>query len=461
MQLSDKIKKFSVEQAIDYLNKNPVKNLPKLLDWADTFCAGKFEGQRRAIRKACLDPTDAHYPMVQHILNDIDPAVLKTTLVNFFIYGNIIGCERQDQLRAQYQCNIPWAILMDPTSACNLHCTGCWAAEYGNKLNLSLDELDDIIRQGKDMGVYFYIYTGGEPLVRKKDIITLCERHPDCEFLSFTNGTLIDEAFADEMLRVKNFIPAISLEGDETTTDSRRGAGTYQKVLRAIDLLHERKLIYGISSCYTSVNWDAISSEAYFRQLIDLGCLFIWYFHYMPVGNDASPELLPSPEQRRAVLERIRHNRSTMPLFAMDFQNDAQYVGGCIAGGRRYLHINANGDMDPCVFIHYSDSNIREKTLLEAMRSPLFLAYHDGQPFNDNMLRPCPMLENPEKLRKIVADSGAHSTDPMSPETAEHLCSKCDGYAACWTPVAEQLWRGSPDEARYLAKQAAAAAKKK
>lgn len=49
MQLSDKIKKFSVEQAIDYLNRNPVKNLPKLLDWADTFCAGKFEGQRRAI----------------------------------------------------------------------------------------------------------------------------------------------------------------------------------------------------------------------------------------------------------------------------------------------------------------------------------------------------------------------------------------------------------------------------
>lgn len=132
IQLSDKIKKFSVEQAIDDLNKNPVKNLPKLLDWADAFCKGAFENQRRAIRKACMDPTDAHYPMVQHILNDVDPGVLKTSLVNFFIYG--------------------------------------------------------------------------------------------------------------------------------------------------------------ISSCYTSVNWDAISSEAYFRQLIDLGCLFIWYFHYMPVGNDASPK---------------------------------------------------------------------------------------------------------------------------------------------------------------------------
>lgn len=109
----------------------------------------------------------------------------------------------------------------------------------------------------------------------------------------------------------------------------------------------------------------------------------------------------------------------------MDFQNDAEFVGGCIAGGRRYLHINANGDVDPCVFIHYSNANIREYTLLEALKSPIFMAYHDNQPFNDNMLRPCPMLENPEFLRKMVEETGAHSTDPQSPETADHLCSKC------------------------------------
>lgn len=118
--------------------------------------------------------------------------------------------------------NIPGAILLDPTSACNLHCTGCWAAEYGNKLNLSFDEIDSIIQQGKELGVYMYIYTGGEPLVRKKDLIALCEKHHDCQFLSFTNATLIDEEFADEMLRVKNFIPAISVEGFESATDGRR-----------------------------------------------------------------------------------------------------------------------------------------------------------------------------------------------------------------------------------------------
>lgn len=99
-------------------------------------------------------------------------------------------------MRKIHNCNIPWLILMDPTSACNLHCTGCWAAEYGNKLNLTYEELSDVVKQSKELGVYFYMFTGGEPLVRKNDIIKLCEEHHDCQFLAFTNGTLVDEAFA-------------------------------------------------------------------------------------------------------------------------------------------------------------------------------------------------------------------------------------------------------------------------
>ena len=220
------------------------------------------------------------------------------------------------------------------------------------------------------------------------------------------------------MLRVKNFVPAISLEGFEKATDSRRGDGVFMKVVQAMELLHSRKLLYGISCCYTSANYDSITSEEYYDMLIRMGAYFVWYFHYMPVGNDASPELLPTPEQRQTVYNRIRDYRTRKPLFAMDFQNDAEFVGGCIAGGRRYMHINANGDVDPCVFIHYSDSNIREKTLLETMRSPLFQAYHDGQPFNENMMQPCP---------------------------------KCDSYAACWAPKAEEIWEARKEEKARLA----------
>lgn len=257
-------------------------------------------------------------------------------------------------------CNVPWAILLDPTSACNMHCTGCWAAEYGNRLNLTFEELDSIVTQGKELGTYMYIFTGGEPLVRKKDVIALCEKHADCEFLSFTNGTLIDEEFCREMLRVKNFVPAISLEGFEEANDGRRGSGVYNKVMHAMELLKEHGLPFGISTCYTSQNYADISSEEFFDMIIDAGALFVWFFHYMPVGSGAAPQLLPTPEQRAQVYHKIREYRSTKPIFSMDFQNDAEYVGGCIAGGRRYLHINAKGDVEPCVFIHYSNANIRE-----------------------------------------------------------------------------------------------------
>lgn len=299
------------------------------------------------------------------------------------------------------------------------------------------------MRQGKELGIYMYIYTGGEPMVRKKDLITLCERHPDCEFLSFTNGTLIDEAFCQEMLRVKNFVPAISLEGFEQANDGRRGKGVFEKVMKSMDLLREHKLPFGISTCYTSANYADISSEQFFDMMIDMGAMFVWFFHYMPVGNDAVPELLPTPDQRKTVYERIRAFRRTKPIFSMDFQNDAEYVGGCIAGGRNYLHINAAGDVEPCVFIHYSNVNIHDCSLLDALKSPIFMAYHDGQPFNKNMLRPCPMLENPHLLREMVKRTGAKSTDLQSPEPVGHLCDKCESYAENWKPVADGLWDSS------------------
>ena len=163
----------------------------------------------------------------------------------------------------------------------------------------------------------------------------------------------------------------------------------------------------------------------------------------MPTGNGASPELMPTPEQRKYMIKRIREiraNEGGKQIYTMDFQNDGEFVGGCIAGGRNYFHINSNGDAEPCVFIHYSNVNIKDHTLLEVLKSPLFMAYHREQPFNRDHLRPCPMLENPQMLRKMVEESGAHSTDMESPESVDHLCAKCDDYAAAWAPVAKEIW---------------------
>lgn len=443
--VSENIKSFAVKKAIDYVSGDPEKNIPKLINWADKFDKDNlFPAQRKKLHEIIDNPDNNWYRLILSLWSDIDDDVRKTMFENLAVNSFLIGMDKQHKIQDKYNCNVPWAILMDPTSACNLHCTGCWAAEYGNKLNMSYETLDDIINQGKEMGTYMYLFSGGEPLVRKKDIIRLCEAHPDCQFLAFTNGTLIDEEFADEMLRVKNFIPAISVEGFEEATDYRRGKGTFKAVMKAMEILKRKKLPFGASCCYTSQNVDSIGSEEFIDMLVDNGVKFAWFFHYMPVGNDAVTDLLPTPEQREKMYSQIRSFRETKPVFTIDFQNDGEFVGGCVAGGRLYLHINANGDIEPCAFIHYSDSNIKDKTLLEAYTSPLFMAYKNNQPFNENMFRPCPMLENPEYLEKMVAQSNAHSTDMQSPESAEHLCGKCKSYAENWIDTADKLWSMSP-----------------
>lgn len=439
--IKSSMQNFAVDKALKYIEGNPEENIPKLMKLVDKLTPEYwYKSQRDAIRTA-IEEKNHWYQLILKVY-DLEPGVRRAFFENFLFNASLKGSAIQHEVSEREGCNVPWAILLDPTSACNMHCTGCWAAEYGNKLNLSLETIDSIIRQGKEMGTYMYIYTGGEPLVRKEDLMKICEMHPDCAFLAFTNGSLIDEEFCNEMLRVKNFVPAISLEGFEEANDGRRGEGVYQKVQNAMKLLKEHKLPFGISTCYTSKNVEDVSSEKYFDLIIDSGALFVWFFHYMPVGNEAAVELLPSPEQRELMFNKIREYRKCKPIFSMDFQNDAQYVHGCIAGGRNYLHINAKGDVEPCVFIHYSNCNIHDTSLLDAYKSPLFMAYHDNQPFNDNMLRPCPMLENPEFLRQMVKETKAESTDYQSFESVDHLCDKTVKYAENWKPTADKLWHG-------------------
>lgn len=294
MSFSAKMMNLGMRKVYDYLEKDPKTNLPKLMEMIDKVLPESVYAPQRKVFREILENQDNNwFELIESVWTDIDPQIIRKFFENFIMNANLDWAEKREKVMEEYHCNVPWAILLDPTSACNMHCTGCWAAEYGNRLNLSFDEIDSIITQGKELGVYMYIYTGGEPLMRKQDLIALCNKHSDCEFLAFTNATLIDEEFADEMLRVKNFIPAISVEGSEEDTDSRRGKGSYQRVVRAMEILRRKKLPFGVSCCYTSQNLDSISSEEFIDQLVSWGAKFAWFFHYMPVGNDAVTQLLP------------------------------------------------------------------------------------------------------------------------------------------------------------------------
>lgn len=432
------------KEAVRYVTKDPEKNFENLMQVGRKLLAdknGMHAGVIDAFEAMWKDKDGPWHKFFVNFLTKLDPKEREKFVVNFLINSAVEGFSKELKLAEKYDCNIPWAILMDPTSACNLKCIGCWAAEYEKQDNLTLEEMENIIDQGRDLGCYVYIFSGGEPMVRKDDVMKLCAKYQDCIFLAFTNGTLIDEALVEKIKGVGNFLPIISIEGDEEHTDMRRGEGTYKRAVHAMDLLKSQNLAFGFSCCYHSQNVYDIGSDEFIDSMIEKGAWFGWYFTYMPIGKDAHTDLMVSAEQRAWMYKRVHEIREKKPIFVLDFWNDGEYVNGCIAGGRRYFHINSAGEAEPCAFIHYSNTNIRDKSLLEILQSPLFMEYHKGQPFNDNQLRPCPLLDNPEKIQGMVQRSEAHSTQGIDKEDVKDLAGKCVDKAEKWAVKSDEIWK--------------------
>ena len=435
------VKTIALNQLINYIATDPLNKLPKIMELAKKLDRKGNYLQLFSVISAALSDENSHWhKLVENLFHNVDSKVIRKLAECFAINTTLVGKPIREKYKAKYSIKVPWAILMDPTSACNLSCTGCWAAQYEKEQNLPYAVLDSICQQGKKMGIYWYLFSGGEPLIRKKDIIKLCEEHQDCFFLAFTNGTLVDEKFCEEILRIGNLTLCFSIEGIEEATDMRRGKGSYQKVIEAMELMKKYRLFFGYSTCYHRYNTESVASDEFVDEMLARGCFYAWNFTYIPIGKNAQTDLIATPEQRAYMYKRVNEIRTHKPILALDFWNDGELAGGCIAGGRSYFHINAAGDVEPCAFVHYSNVNIKDVSLLEALQSPIFKAYQKRQPFNQNQLQPCPLMDNPERIREIIAESNARSTDIISPEKIEELCAKTKPAAEKWAPVAKKLW---------------------
>ncbi len=448
MGLKETAVKLAVKKGVKYLKEDVNTNSINLIDKGLKLTQNNelYQKTLLKLKEGLLREDNPWADFLRHIIDYVDIDVIEK-LIPPLTSAFVKGYDLRKAAMEKYDCNIPWAILLDPTTACNLKCTGCWAADYSKASQLTYDDITKIIKQGKEIGTFVYLYTGGEPLMRRKDLIRICEENPDCLFIAFTNGTLCDDEFADELKRVGNMFLTLSIEGSEETTDARRGKGTYQKVISAMARLKERGLPFGASLCYTKYNADVIASDEYADFLIEQGVLFAWYFTFVPVGADATNELMATAEQRELMYNQIRKWRFTKgaqkPIFTIDFFNDGEYVGGCVGGGKQYFHISANGDCEPCVFAHYSNVNIKEKSLIDALQSPIFMAYRARQPYSSNMLRPCPVMDQPGAIKRMVEVSGAKPTDLANPEPVEDLFNKIVDVSAKWKETADRM------EAKY------------
>lgn len=429
-----------LKQLLNYLEGNPDVNIPRLFKILETITPIPLHREMIRNVRNFYEQNPATRTYFNSIFKEIDRGVRNRLMSNFVVNTLLLSTSRRKQVETEEGIHIPYTILIDPTSACNLKCVGCWAGEYAKHDQLEPELLDRILNEAKDLGIYAIVMSGGEPFIYPY-LLDMAEKHNDMAFMIYTNGTRIDDQVADRLQSLGNIAPAISLEGWEEATDARRGRGVFSKIMAAMDRLRERGVVFGASITITRNNYKEVTGDEFIDFLIDRGVRFLWSFHYIPIGRQPDLDLMILPEQRAYLVDRVDDLRKNKPIAIADFWNDGRLTNGCIAGGSSYFHITACGDVEPCAFVHFAVDNIREKSLKEVLGNPLFKEYQKRQPFSDNLLRPCPIIDNPEALREMVKKSGAHPTHAgadtvLSGEIGAFL----DRHSAAWQEVADSIW---------------------
>jgi MoaA/NifB/PqqE/SkfB family radical SAM enzyme len=274
---------------------------------------------------------------------------------------------------------VPPIIIFSVTDRCNLACAGCYAQSFRAPTEGELDgaAMRRIVEEARDLGVSFFVIAGGEPLLRP-ELAGIMGAFPEIIFFVFTNGLLMDEAWLSTLRRHPNIVPLLSFEGDRAMTDGRRAPGTYDRLMGLCGELRRRKVFFGASLTLTRGHFSVITSREYTEGLVAAGCKFFLYLEYTPT-TEGTEDWVLTPDQRAQMRELLPSLRATFPALFIAVPWDEDDVGGCLAAGRGFVHINPRGDLEPCPFAPFSDVNIQRVPLEEALRSK-FLETIRGRP---------------------------------------------------------------------------------
>jgi len=299
---------------------------------------------------------------------------IKNPSQSFSFFRTIIWQGKAAKLRSKWKkqgYHIPPIIIFSITNQCDLQCKGCYAQIFhpSSKNELSIDKISGIIQEAAGLGISFFVVAGGEPFMRP-EILDITENFPQIIFLLFTNGILINDELIVKFKEQKNVVPLISLEGDEKETDERRGKGIHEKLQVIIRKLKNNNIFFGVSLTLTKPTFDTLTNHQYIQDLVNLGCKFFLFIQYNSV-EEGTEALLLTKDQRNEVMNLINSFRAKFPALFIAVPWDEEEVGGCLSAGRGFVHISAEGDIEPCPFAPFSDSNLRKMSLMDALQSPL------------------------------------------------------------------------------------------
>ncbi len=347
---------------------------------------------------------------VERVVADALKATLRNPKESAFMVKFAAASKAASKKRRVAEDNgehIPPFLIASITSQCNLHCAGCYSrcneatVDAAPVKQLTGDEWNKVFTEAEDLGISFILLAGGEPMLRR-DVIEAAGKHKNILFPIFTNGTYFDEKYFNIMDSNRNLIPIMSIEGKKDVTDARRGAGIYDRLIGNMDECHSRGLIFGASVTVTTENIKEVSSDSFLKELSDRGCKAVIFVEYVPVTEE-SKELAPGDKDREYLAGEIARLREERPeMVYISFPGDEKSSGGCVAAGRGFFHINSHGGAEPCPFSPYSDVNVKDTSLREAMHSPLFTALRSGDVLLDDHDGGCVLYEKRAQVEALL-----------------------------------------------------------
>ncbi len=347
---------------------------------------------------------------VERIVADAMKATLKNPRESAYMIKFAAASKAASKKRANLEKNgehVPPFLIASITSSCNLHCAGCYSRCNNATVDaepvkqLTGEDWSKIFDEADDLGVSFILLAGGEPLLRY-DVIESAAKKQNILFPIFTNGTFMSEKYFDMFDKYRNLIPIMSIEGEKEATDSRRGEGVYDKLIANMDELYKRNLIFGASVTVTTENIKEVSSEEFITNLSGKGCKAVIFVEFVPVTEE-SADLAPGDKEREFLKEEIARLRAEHPeMVFVSFPGDEKSSGGCIAAGRGFFHINSHGGAEPCPFSPYSDINVKETSLKEAINSKLFRTLIENDVLADDHQGGCVLYEKRGMVEQIL-----------------------------------------------------------
>ena len=351
---------------------------------------------------------------VETIVAESLKATLKDPRESAFMVRFAAASKRASKRRAEAEKadeHIPPFLIASITSSCNLHCAGCYSrcnhatVDAAPVSQLTDEEWLAIFQEADEIGVSYILLAGGEPMLRR-DIIEAAGKMPNIIFPIFTNGTYMDDAYFKLFDKCRNLIPVMSIEGGKEETDERRGKDVYEKLISNMDALHDKKLLFGVSVTVTTRNVHEVISWEFLDTLAERGCKLLVYVEFVPVTEE-SRELAPGEAERTILKEGIARLREEyQEMVFVSFPGDEKSSGGCIAAGRGFFHINSHGGAEPCPFSPYSDINVRDTSLRQALKSPLFTALREGDILADDHVGGCVLYEKRDAVEAILSGEG-------------------------------------------------------